>query len=386
VVRGVRLVSEIMILHDGWSLAYEPNGPAAIHLHTLLNTLSEDFRFVVALPARPVDSLPGGVMAQVIDTPPTPRARLIWEQHTLARWAKKAGAGLVHLVSGGPALFSAGLNVVSPAGAEFSTIFANSEDRMQPPDRRKGLETRLRSALLHGGLFRASGVIWPADLPELKVGIPLFKLPPAVPAAFWDESQAAQNLEGIDLPESYILCHGPSSESDLRGVLDAWSWASPALGEYISLVLLGLDRETRAQLALLAGEYQLDRMVIALPEISLVDLAEVYRRSSALFHINPISPWGDPLRLALACGKPIVGLENPISDALVGPAAYLVRPGGSPKATARALGAALVTVLGEEYVAEQLANEAKKRSAAWKAAEPQFRDELSFVYLKLINP
>jgi glycosyltransferase involved in cell wall biosynthesis len=376
-------MSDFKVLYDGWALAYQPYGPEAIHLHTLFDYSPHELQHVVALPAKPIDKLPEQVMAQVIDAPPTARAHLIWEQCTLNRWTKKAGIDLIHLISGGPALFGRSLSVISPAGIGFPEIFPDLEDSMEPPPRYGGLAGRLRLALVPAGLQRASAMIWPADLPEPKVGIPLFRLPPMVPTVFWDENLPSIDLADVELPESYILCHGPTTENELRRVMDAWSWASAPLGEDTTLLLLGLDQAGKVQLAHLVGEYKLGNAVRVLPEVSLAGLAGVYKRCSALFHITPISPWGDPTRLALACGKPVVGLENPISDALVGPAAYLVRAGNSQKATARALGAALVTVMADESVAESLAEEAKKRSAAWRAAESQFRDGVSGIYQRV---
>jgi hypothetical protein len=47
------------------------------------------------------------------------------------------------------------------------------------------------------------------------------------------------------------------------------------------------------------------------------------------------------------------------------------------------LGAALVTILVEDEVARALSTQAKKRSAAWSAAEEQFRYDLYRIYREL---
>jgi glycosyltransferase involved in cell wall biosynthesis len=67
------------------------------------------------------------------------------------------------------------------------------------------------------------------------------------------------------------------------------------------------------------------------------------------------------VRLALACGRPLVAYETAHIDAIVGPAAYLVPSGDS-----RALGAGLVTLVVEELVAEGLSQAARQRSADWR--------------------
>ena len=79
----------------------------------------------------------------------------------------------------------------------------------------------------------------------------------------------------------------------------------------------------------------------------------------------------------MACGKPLVASETALTGAIVGPAAYLAPPGD-----ARSLGAALVTVIVEEQVAENLSAAASQRSANWRAVE--FREQLERIYRKAL--
>jgi glycosyltransferase involved in cell wall biosynthesis len=65
-------------------------------------------------------------------------------------------------------------------------------------------------------------------------------------------------------------------------------------------------------------------------------------------------------------------------SALVGPAAYLV-----PQGDARLLGAALITVLVEEEVAQKLIQEGRQRVAAWSL--PAFAAGLAQAYQDIIN-
>jgi glycosyltransferase involved in cell wall biosynthesis len=67
------------------------------------------------------------------------------------------------------------------------------------------------------------------------------------------------------------------------------------------------------------------------------------------------------VRLALACGRPLVAYETAHIDAIVGPAGYLV-----PLGDTRALGAGLVTLVVEERVADGLSQAARQRSADWR--------------------
>ena len=85
-----------------------------------------------------------------------------------------------------------------------------------------------------------------------------------------------------------------------------------------------------------------------------------------------------PVRLALAAGKPLVANKDAMTDAIVGPAAYLVSPGDQ-----RALGAALVTVVVEEQVAMDLSRAAVQHSASWSAME--YREQLAEIYAQVLK-
>jgi glycosyltransferase involved in cell wall biosynthesis len=131
------------------------------------------------------------------------------------------------------------------------------------------------------------------------------------------------------------------------------------------LIWVGLEEEWRDGVRGLLAAGQLGETLRFLPALSPGALALVYQGCSALLHPTPVYPWGDALRLALASGKPAVGLESALGDALVGPAAYLVRSGESEGETHRSLGAALISVVVEESLAERLSQAARQRAADW---------------------
>jgi len=192
-----------------------------------------------------------------------------------------------------------------------------------------------------------------------------------------------ENPEDLDLPETYLLYHGPGDEIALHLLLDAWSWAAASIGEYYPLVLLGLDNPAQDRLAELLAEYQLTGTARPLPPLSLSALATVYRNCHALFHPAEVSPWGDPARMALACGKPLVGLETERAVTLVGAAGYLVSPNESYPEKCRSLGAALITVVVEDSLADTLSQAARERAAAWKFE--MFSNSLREFYRALLH-
>ncbi len=182
----------------------------------------------------------------------------------------------------------------------------------------------------------------------------------------------------MDLPESFILYHGPGDRRNLEQLLQAWNWAAAAIGESYPLVVIGLTHQEKDIFFEFVEEYEISDTLRVLPEVKPDLLPHLYQSCTAVFHPAPASPWCGPVRLALAGGKPLVASENSITDAIAGPAAYLASEGDD-----RALGAALVTVVVEEQVAESLSAAAFQRSANWTS--PGFGEQLLVRYRKVLG-
>lgn len=350
------------ILFDGWSLIYHPDSPAALHLLALLAYQPQQIEAIVAFPAEPPAWMPD-VRAHIQLTPDTPFERLRWEQRTLAKIAQQLGAGLIHLTTSTPALFGKAISLISPSEYGFSLdpgIAAQA--RTGDHETGQALGERLRLALGSGGLERARAILWPEDLPSPVVSTPLLQLPPCVHPAFKPADNGDHtDLASLDLPETYVLYHGPGTPQALQPLLEAWSWAAGSFGESYPLVLLGLQSTGLDWLNRSLGKSDIGDTIHVLPPVQPGLIPGIYRGSAALLHTPEISPWGDPVRHALACGKPVVAVETVFTDAIVGPAAYLV-----PAGDARALGAALISVIVEEEVAAKLSRAALKRSRIWQ--------------------
>jgi glycosyltransferase involved in cell wall biosynthesis len=358
------------VMLDGWSLCYAPNSAAALHLLDLLQIISEEYQPLLALPGDldEVSELPEYVDIHLLPTRHTPGAHLLWEQRTLPRLARRQSADLLHLVTYSVALAGGPPTLVSPCG------FTQDEQRLTA-----GLADRLRRALSVGTLGQAQAILWPADLPQPDLPALYKPLPPLVSPDFnpTDPPDLAA-LEPYHLPESYVLYHGPQDPASITRLLDVWSWAAGAVGELYPLVVLGMEKQGRQQLLEVSADTKLNQTLIRLPAVSLPAIAALYRGAAALLHIGDVSPWGGPLRYALACGVPVVAAYSSDADALVGPAGYLV---GSDDA--RAMGAALLSVLVNEEVAQPLRQAALVRAAGWRMAE--FGQQLFGVYRQLIG-
>lgn len=394
------------VLYDGWPLVYEPYGPAAMHLQALLAHLPAHIEATVALPG-PAPAWLDQFRIHIQNTPAGDSGQLQWEQRLLPRFAQQVGAQILHLTSPGAPLLGKVIRVISP-GAYEGGYFFRGQSSLPDLGRRKEKASaagRLRLSLGQGGLARARAVFWPDDAPDPELPVPVVKLPPVVHPSFTSmplqvempkrgpnghprlESERIANPEpedqaqmhrAFDLPESYVLYHGPSSLYWLQRLLESWHWASSPVGDQYPLLILGMPDKQRDVLSDLVRRFDLGETVRALPDVSVETLPAIYRGCSAFFHPAPFSPWGDPVRNALACGKPVVAAESRLADAIVGPAAYL-----APSDDPRALGAALLTVIVEEEVAGELAQNARQRSGAWRSAA--FSHALDEVYRRILS-
>lgn len=366
------------VLFDGWQLADRPDGAAALHLLSVLAHLTHPVQAILALPVKtdalesaPEAVLPPGVEIVAAALSELPRGRLEWEQRTLPRLAQEREAALVHLVTATPALFGRLPCLVSPA--------ASSDEQ-----ERGSILERLREALARGGMSRGTSLLWPEDLQaflpqDMRARARL--IPAAIYPGFFE--LAGGDEPGLELPETFILYHGPCDTHSLVRLFDSWSWAAGPLGEYYPLLVLGAGETGRRRFAALAPGYSVGESIRLLPPLAAQQVPGLYRRCQAVFHPAPLTPWENPLRLALAVGKPFIGMESDFADALAGPAAYLV-----PGQGARILGAALITVVVEEAVREALELAARQRSAAWRPAErgAEFSRQLLEVYRELARP
>jgi glycosyltransferase involved in cell wall biosynthesis len=353
-----------------------------LHLLAILENLPEGVQPSVALPESPPEWFPA-VPFQILKTPI--QDQFSWEQSGLPRLTRRLDAQLLHLFSASAPLLGRSLAVVSPSG--FNPI-----DLPDPNhgERNGGVRGRLRRSIRLGGLARAHAIFWPKDLPIDTQLAAFQRLPPCVYSGFtpdglpasgrWQNgfARAWNELRQLDLPETYLLYHGPASTSAIDYLLNAWRWAAGPIGDYHPLLVLGFNAAERGNLTKMAESFNFGETIRALPELSPLAVALLYQGSTALFHPAPEPVWGGPIRHALACGKPIVASQHPQTNRLVGPAAYL-----APGDDSRLLGAALITVVVEEEVASKLAQAARQRAAAWTGLA--YSHALFAVYQKILE-
>ncbi len=350
--------SRLRVLYDGWPLAFEPVSPSALHLLEILDSLPAGIDAWLALPREIQNPLQANIHP-LIETPVARFGgrRMVWEQATLPGLIRKSQADLLHTTTTHAPLVSPVPCLVSPA------------EGLTGPTSTGRLADRLRDAFGRGGMRNAL-LLWPEDLPRPDFPGPWMSLPMQVHRAFCTEQDSQPGL-----PDSYVLVPSPLPDSAIPLLVAAWRWAATGLNEAVALMTCGLsprglqDLHERCQAAGIANP-------VEVADAQGVEArAALFQQSTAVLLVGPVLPWGDAFSQALASGCPLAAEETGWSDARVGPAGYLVPPGDP-----RALGAALLTLLVEEPVAESLRQAAHQRAAAWR--RDAFTAGLAEVYEK----
>ena len=351
------------ILLDGWSLIHDPAAPAALHLAAVLATLPEEVEATLVIPGPDpgIDDLPAGVQIQFHETRRTSWGLLTWQQIKLPQLAAQTGSSLIYTASAGASLFGRAATIASP-----SSWLLTGSGQPSGSGGAKNFKDRIQEAVGMGGLTHARAVFWPDDLPMPDSSLPFVSIPPLIHPLFQSNqpSPAIEFWPGVDLPQTYILYHGPLDQTSIEHLLEAWSWAAGSIGTYYPLLLYGGLENQQHWILETARRLGLDENLFLLPPGSPVQLAALYCGCSALFQPGPISPWGDPVHHAMSCAKPVVAADNLWSAARLGSSGFL-----APATDLRALGAALITVIVEDDLAERLAVGAKQRVKSWNPSD-----------------
>ena len=316
---------------DGGPLIERPNSPSSLHLIEWLSTLQSAGAQVTLL-------YPRGVLPQIpteIGAFATARrtgawSRLRFEQRDLPRAAGELQADLL-LVGEGRA------PLASPCPIVTISSFGRGP-------KARGLPETLASAAGRAGSRGASATLYPSDVGRQsgRTGYP-----PFVARVFEEKA--------LEVREPYVLCYG-FDRTDIPLILSAWTWVDGSLGDSYPLTFLGAGPTLTMEIDSMAAELNIEASVRSQPEVSYIDLPRLYGGAAAYLG-TAFAADGQALRWALAAGTPVVGLNTPEFESVLGGAAYLVPPGDS-----RTLGAACLTVLIQERVSDSLRENGRQRA------------------------
>jgi glycosyltransferase involved in cell wall biosynthesis len=229
-----------------------------------------------------------------------------------------------------------------------------------PPARGRGW--RLRHALSRASLRTASAVLLADDLPDRPDVKNIRRVPPLVPEAFLrpDDSEPDAMSGGSD-GRARVLAWAENVEG-VRRTLAAWTWVDASVGDSFRLTLLCATlpwaRRAIDEARAIGLEGSVETQMMNAPE----DLPRLYRKAVALVHAGPV-PTPQIFRWALAADVPVAAENSTGAASVLGPAGYLTK-----ELDMRALGAAVLTLLVEESVADDLRRRGIERARGYDVA------------------
>lgn len=322
-------------------LVEDPGSAAAQHLLEWIHGLSDPETTVsVVHPQGELPELPPGVRSQPVRAIRREWGRLLYDQITLPRAAADGGAQVL-LILGEQVPLRARMPIaaVPPIVSQPSTA--------------KGFEV-LRRAAGRAGLRGASSVLIAADLTRGTHPGRLY--PPFVSAPFLKSPAGSGGKERLR-----VLCYDTDPQA-IRRALAAWTWVDGSLGDTYPLQFLSWDPRMGELIHAMADEFDVADSVAAGPPTN--DLAQLYREAAAFLSVRPLA-WGQPFRWALASGVPVAAFESASAASILGDAGYL-----APNGDTRALGAACLSLLVQEDLAESLRVKGRRRAAAYADHPP----------------
>ncbi len=332
----------IHIAIDGRLLVEHPSSAAAQHLLEWITGLSGPDTSVSLLhPEGELPDLPAGIQTLAVRRSRRTWERFHYDQVTLPRAAAEVGAELLLILDEhAPLRARMPIAAVPPIGLR--------------PAAAGGLEM-LRRATGRAGLRGASIVLVAADLSG-EAAHPGRDYPPFVSSHF----QTAE-VESGGPERQQVLCYDTDPD-DIRQALAAWTWVDGSLGDTYPLQFVCWDRQVEEMILATAAEYDIADSVMTGPPTK--EFAQLYHTAAAFLSVRPLA-WGQPYRWALASGVPVAAFGSLAASSILGDAGYLV-----PEGDTRALGAACLSLLVQEELADSIRIKGRRRAAAYRDRPP----------------
>jgi glycosyltransferase involved in cell wall biosynthesis len=167
--------------------------------------------------------------------------------------------------------------------------------------------------------------------------------------------------ESAGAERQQVLCYDTNPE-DIRTALAAWTWVDGSLGDTYPLQFLNWDPQVEELIATTAAEFDVAESVMTRPTTTV--LSQLYREAAAFLSVRALA-WGQPFRWALASGVPVAAFESSSVNSILGDAGYLV-----PDGDTRALGAACLSLLVQDELAESLRVKGRRRATTYRDRPP----------------
>lgn len=220
---------------------------------------------------------------------------------------------------------------------------------------------RLVDSLGMAGVKGAKFLVGLQDQPVDAQHIATYILDPWVDRRFAAGSESDENviLELMQLEPGFALAYGFRPEEQPL-LLAAWSWVVGSTGDSVPLVLLDRSENSIDIIHEQAESLSIKSTLRIRETPPLASLPALLRQADVFLH-GEGGEVGQALRWALVAGCPIAAIESPHNAAIVGDAAYL-----TPAGNARALGAAILSIIVQEDLAQDLRQKSAAKAAAYR--------------------
>jgi glycosyltransferase involved in cell wall biosynthesis len=173
-----------------------------------------------------------------------------------------------------------------------------------------------------------------------------------------------------DVP--YITYVGkPTERRNLSALIRAFGVLKREHGLPHKLLIVGADLPGTSPFRTVIAELGLDQQVVIRGHVSHAEMTWVYNAAALFVYPSSYEGFGMPVLEAMACGAPVITLDNTAFPEFAGGVAHLL-----PDARVETLVNGMLHVLGDAALRRQMAEDGPRRAAAydWKLVTRRYLD------------
>jgi glycosyltransferase involved in cell wall biosynthesis len=175
---------------------------------------------------------------------------------------------------------------------------------------------------------------------------------------------------GADVP--YITYVGkPTERRNLSALIRAFAILKRTHGLPHKLLIVGADLPGTSPFRTVIAELGLDEDVVIRGHVTHAEMVSVYNAAALFIYPSSYEGFGMPVLEAMACGAPVITLDNTAFPEFAGGVAHLL-----PDARVETLVNGMLHVLGDEALRRQMAQDGPRRAAAydWRLITRRYLD------------
>ena len=183
-------------------------------------------------------------------------------------------------------------------------------------------------------------------------------------------SRWRSSLFGADVP--YITYVGkPTERRNLSALIRAFAELRAQRGLPHKLLIVGADLPGTSPFRKVIAELRLEREVVIRGHMSHEEIVWVYNAAEFLIYPSSYEGFGMPVLEAMACGTPVITLNNTAFPEFAGGVAHFL-----PDARVETLVAGMQHVLSDEPLRQRMAQEGPRRAAEydWRLVTRRYLD------------